>query len=62
MKLFGSIVKKVTKVKTFEGRLPLSITEVIIVRCNLVNNTYQHGSRVLHMFIPSNSFGQLFEV
>ena len=29
----------------------LEITEVILVHCNLANNTYQHDSRVSHTFI-----------
>ena len=38
---------------------PLEIIEVVLVHCNIVNNVYQHGSKVLYTFIPNKSFHQL---
>ena len=40
----------------------LEITEVMLVSCNIVNNNYQHNSRVLYTFIPNKSFDQLFDI
>ena len=39
----------------------LEITEVVLVHCNIVNNDYQHDSRVLHTFVLHKSFGQLLD-
>ena len=38
------------------------ITEVILVHFNIVNSDYQQGSRVVYTFVPSKSFGQLFDI
>ena len=46
MKLHGSKEHKNDKSVS-----QLEITEVILVHCNLANNTYQHDSRVSHTFI-----------
>ena len=45
--------------KTGENISHLEITKVVLVHCNIVNNDYQHNSRVLYTFVPSRSFGQL---
>ena len=43
--------------------MPLfEITEVLLVHCNIANNDYQHGSRVLYTFVPNKSFGSLLEI
>ena len=42
--------------------LYFEITEVVLVHCNIVNNNYHQGSRVLHAFIPNKSFGQLLYI
>ena len=34
------------------------ISEVTLVRCNIVNNNYQQGLRVLYTCVPNKSFGQ----
>ena len=36
----------------------LEISEVVLVHCNIVNNYYQHNSRVLYIFTPNELFGQ----
>ena len=59
MKLLGSTENKITKDKNGEN-VPyayLEITEVILVHCNIVNNDYQHDSRVLYTFFPNKPFG-----
>ena len=40
----------------------LEITEVVLVRCNIVSNGYQHCSRVLYKFVPNKSFGKLLDI
>ena len=47
MKLLGSTKNKITKDKHGEIVLHLEITEVVLIHCNVVNNDYQHNSRVL---------------
>ena len=50
------------KDKNGENVLCLEITEVLFVHCNIVNNNYQHDSRVLYTFNPNKSFVQLFSL
>ena len=33
--------------------------EVVLVHCNLVNNSYQQASKVLFTFVPTKQYGQL---
>ena len=47
MKLSGSIKNKITESQKTENVSRLEITEVLLVHCNIVNNNYQHDSRVL---------------
>ena len=56
MKLLGST--KITTNENGENVSHLKITEVVLVRCNIANNDYQHDSRILHAFIRKKSFGQ----
>ena len=35
------------------------INEVVLSHCNIVNNDYQHDSKVLYKFVPNKSFSQL---
>ena len=62
MKLLGSIKKKITKDKNGENVSHLEITEVALIHCNIVNNYYQHDSRVLYTFVLNKSFGGLLEI
>ena len=62
MKLLGSTKNKITKDKNSENVLHLKIIEVVLVHCNIVNNDYQHDSRVLCTFVPNKSFGSLLEI
>ena len=40
----------------------LEIIEVVLAHCNIVNNNYQHDSKILYTFISNNSFGQLLDI
>ena len=62
MKLLGSTKNKITKDKNGENVLPLEITEVLLVHCNIVNNDYQQDSRVLYTFVPNKPFGSLLGI
>ena len=62
MKLFGSIKIKITKDNIGENVPNLEITEVVSIHCNIVNNSYQQNSRVLYIFVPNKSFGQLLDI
>ena len=59
MKLLESTENKITKDKNSENVPHLEITEEILFRCNLVNNSYQQNSRDLYIFVPNKSFSQL---
>ena len=62
MKLLGSTKNKITKDKNGENVPHLEITEVILVHCNIVNNDYQHDSRVSYTFVPNKPFGSLLQI
>ena len=63
MKLLGNTKNKIMKDKNGENvKAYLEITEVILVRCNIVNNDYQQDSRVLCTFVPNKPFSSLFEI
>ena len=62
MKLLGSAESKITKDKNGENVPHLEITEVVLVHCNMVNNDYQHDSRVLYTFVPNKSCGSLLDI
>ena len=59
MKILVSTKSKRTEHKKGENVLYLEIIKVVLIHFNLVNNSYQQISRVLHTFVPNKSFGQL---
>ena len=40
----------------------LENAEVVLVHCNIVNNNYQQNTRVLYIFVPNETFGQLLDI
>ena len=62
MKPLGSTKKDVDKDKDGEDVPKLESVEVVLVHCNLVNNSYQQASKVLFTFVPNKQFGQLIIV
>ena len=56
MKLLGSTKIKKNKGKNDEKVPHLEITKVVLVYCNIVNNDYQHDSKVLYTFVLNKSF------
>ena len=62
MKLLGSTKRDVHKDKNGEDVPKLESVEVVLLHCNLVNNSYQHASKVLLTFVPIIQFGQLITI
>ena len=62
MKLLGGTKSKITKDKKGENVPYLEINEVVLIHCNVVNNSYQQNSRVLSTFASNKSFGQLLHI
>ena len=40
----------------------LEITEVVLIRCNIVNNNCQQDSRARYSFVPNKKFGQVLDI
>ena len=62
LKLLGSTKKDVDKDKIREDVPKLEYAEVLLLQCNLVNNSYQPASKVLFTFVPNKRFGQLITI
>ena len=62
MKLFESTKSKITKDENIENVPYLEITKVVLVQFNIVNSNYQQNSRVLYIFLPNKSIGQLIDI
>ena len=62
MKLSRSTKKDVDKDKNGEDVPKIESVEVVLVHCNVVNNSYQQTSKVLFTFVPNKQFGQLITI
>ena len=62
MKLLGSAKQDVDKDKDREDVPKLESVEVVLIHCNLVNNSYQQESKILFTFVPNKQFGQLITI
>ena len=62
MKLLGSTKDIVDADKNNENVPRLENVEVVLVHCNLVNNSYQQHLRVLFTFVPNKQYGQLISI
>ena len=62
MELLVSRNKDVDKDKDGEDVPKLESVEVVLVHCNLVNNSFQQASKVLFTFVPNKQFGQLITI
>ena len=54
--------KYIDKDKNGEDVPKLESIEVVLVHCNLVNNSYQKTSKVLFTFVPNKQVGQLITI
>ena len=57
MKLLGSKLSIIDTDKNSENVPRLENAEVVLIHCNLVNNSYQQHSRVLFTFAPNKQYG-----
>ena len=62
MQSLGSSKKDIDQNKDEEIVPKLETVEVVLVHCNLVNNSYQQASKVLFTFVPNKQFGQLITI
>ena len=62
MKLLGSTSNIIDADKNSENVPKLENVEVVLVHCNLVNNSYQQHSKVLFTFAPTKRYGQLISI
>ena len=62
MKLLGSMSNVIDTDKNSENVPRLENVEVVLVHCNLVNNSYEQHSRVLFTFLPNKQYGQLISI
>ena len=59
MKLLGSTKDTIDADKNSENVPRLENVEVVLVHCNLVNNSYQQASRVLFSFVLNTEFSEI---
>ena len=62
MKVLGSAEKDVDKDKNGKDVRKLEFIEVVLLHCNLVNNSYQQASKVLFTFVPNKQLGQVITI
>ena len=62
MKLLASTKDIIDADKNSENIPKLENVEVVLVHCNLVNNSYQQASRVLFTFVPNKQYDQLISI
>ena len=62
MKLLESTKDIIDADKNGKNVPRLENVEVVLVHCNLVNNSYQQASRVLFTFVPNKQYGQLISI
>ena len=62
MKLLGSTESKITGEKNGENVPHLEVAEVVLIHCNIVDNSYQQNSRILYTFVSNKPFGSLLEI
>ena len=62
MKFFGKTKSKITKDENGENATYSKFNEVVLIHCNVVNNSYQQDSRVLYTFVLDKMFGQLLGI
>ena len=61
MKLLRSTKSKITEDKNDKNVPHLQIVELVLIHCNIVDNSYQKNSRILYVFVPNKPFGSLLE-
>ena len=62
MKLLGSSTDTIDGDKNNELVPKLESGDLVLVHCNVVNNSYQQASKVLFTFVPNKKYGQLITI
>ena len=62
MQLLGSSKELIHIEKDSELVPKIENVDVILIHCNVVHNTHQQKSRLLHSFVPNKQFGKLINV
>ena len=62
MQLLGSLKKHIDQNNDGEIVPKLVTVEVVLVHCNLVNNSYQQASKVIVTFVLKKKFSQLITI
>ena len=62
MRLLGNLSDTIDGDKNSELVPKLESVDLVLVHCNLVNNSYQQASKVLFTFVPNKKYGQLITV
>ena len=62
MRLLGSSSDAIDGDKNSELVPKLENVDLVLVHCNVVNNSYQQASKVLFTFVPNKKYGQLITV
>ena len=62
MRLLGSSTDTIDGDKNSELVPKLESVDLVLVHCNLVNNSYQQASKVLFTFVTNKKYGQLINV
>ena len=62
MKFIGTMRDTIDVDKKSENVPRLENVEVVLLHCNLVNNSYEQASRVLFTFVPNKQYGQLISI
>ena len=62
MKILGSTESKITGEKNGENVPHLEVAELVLIHCNIVNNSYKRNSIILYTFVPNKPFGSLLEI
>ena len=62
MQLLGSSKKEIGQDKDGELVPKIENVDVVLIHCNVVNNSHQQKSRVLYSFMPDKQFAKLLNV
>ena len=62
MRLLGSSTDTIDGDKNSELVPKLESVDLVLVHCNLINNSYQQASKILFTFVPNKKYGQLITV
>ena len=62
MKFLRTTESKITGQKNHENLPHLEVVELVLIHCNIVDNSYQQNSSILYTFVPNKPFVSLFEI